>query len=43
LVAWNKVTNPKEKGGLGQKNFRVMNEVLLIKHIHKFYNKEDVP
>jgi hypothetical protein len=43
LVAWNKVTTPKEKGGLGLKNLRVMNETLLIKHLHKFYNKDDVP
>lgn len=43
LVAWNKVTMPKNKGGLGLKNLRIMNESLLIKHLHKFYNKEDVP
>jgi hypothetical protein len=43
LVAWGKVTTPKDKGGLGLKNLRIMNEALLIKHLHKFYNKEDVP
>jgi hypothetical protein len=43
LVAWEKVTTPKDKGGLGLKNLRIMNEALLIKHLHKFYNKEDVP
>jgi hypothetical protein len=43
LVAWSKVTTPKEKGGLGLKNLRVMNEDLIIKHLHMFYNKEDVP
>jgi hypothetical protein len=43
LVAWKKVTTPKDKGGLGLKNLRTMNEVLLIKHLHKFYNKEDIP
>lgn len=25
------------------KNLRIMNAALLIKHLHKFYNKEDVP
>jgi hypothetical protein len=43
LVAWDKVTTPKGKGGLGLKNLRLMNEALLLKHMHKFYNKEDVP
>jgi hypothetical protein len=43
LVAWSKLTTPKDKGGLGLKNLRIMNEALLIKHLHKFYNKEDVP
>jgi hypothetical protein len=43
LVAWKKVTTPKDKGGLGLKNLRTMNDALLIKHLHKFYNKEDVP
>jgi hypothetical protein len=35
--------HPKIRGGLGLKNLRVMNEALLIKHLHKFYNKEDIP
>jgi hypothetical protein len=43
LVAWKKVTMPKDKGGLGLKNMKLMNEALLIKHLHKFYNKEDIP
>jgi hypothetical protein len=43
LLAWEKVTAPKDKGGLGLKNLRIMNEALLIKHFHKFYNKEDIP
>jgi hypothetical protein len=43
LVAWDKVTTPKDKGGLDLKNLRIMNDALLIKHLHKFYNKEDVP
>lgn len=43
LVAWTKVTTPKDKGGLGLKNLKVMNEGLLNKHLHKLYNKEDIP
>jgi hypothetical protein len=43
LVAWENVTTPNDKGGLGLKNLRIMNEALLIKHLHKFYNKEDLP
>jgi hypothetical protein len=42
-IAWSKVTTPKDKGELGLKKLRVMNEVLLLKHLHKFYNKVDVP
>jgi hypothetical protein len=42
LVAWSKVTTPKDKGGLGLKNLRMVNEALLVKYLHKLYNK-DVP
>ena len=34
---------PKDKGGLGVINLRLQNDVLLLKQLHKFYNKEDVP
>jgi hypothetical protein len=43
LVAWKKVTTPKDKGGMCLKTLRTMNEALHIKHLHKFYNKEDIP
>jgi hypothetical protein len=43
MVAWDKVTTPKDKGGLGLKNLRVMNDALLLKQLHKFYNKEEIP
>jgi hypothetical protein len=33
---------PKNKGGLGITNIAVHNEALL-KFLHKFYNKEDIP
>jgi hypothetical protein len=42
MVAWKKVNTPKEKGGLGLKDLRIMNEALLTKHLHKLYNKEEV-
>lgn len=43
LVAWPNVMKPKDKGGLGVINLRLQNDALLLKQLHKFYNKEDVP
>jgi hypothetical protein len=43
LVAWVKVTKPKNKGGLGVINLRAQNIALLIKHLDKFYNRKDIP
>ena len=43
LVAWPTVMKPKDKGGLGVINLRLQNDALLLKQLHKFYNKEDVP
>jgi hypothetical protein len=37
------VTKPKSKGGLGVINLWRQNEVLLLKHLHTFYNKDDLP
>jgi hypothetical protein len=37
------VCKPKEKGGLGVLNLRIQNEGLLLKYLHKFYNKTDTP
>jgi len=34
---------PKEKGGLGIKDLYLQNEALLLKHLHKFYNKAHLP
>jgi hypothetical protein len=34
---------PKSKGGLGIINLAVHNEALLIKFLHKFFNKENIP
>jgi hypothetical protein len=44
LAAWDMVCKPKMKGGLGIVDFQKKNEALLLKFLHKFYNKEmDVP
>lgn len=42
-VAWTVVCSEKENGGLGVLNIKTQNEALLIKHLHKFFNKEDIP
>ena len=34
---------PKSKGGLGVINIKIHNDALLLKFLHKFYNKLDVP
>ncbi|WVZ51455.1 hypothetical protein U9M48_002601 [Paspalum notatum var. saurae] len=33
----------KESGGLGVPNLRTQNEALLLKNLHKFFNKLDIP
>ncbi|KAL6643274.1 hypothetical protein ACP70R_021455 [Stipagrostis hirtigluma subsp. patula] len=43
LASWDKVCKPKSKGGLGVINLRLHNDALLLKHLHKFYNKHDIP
>jgi hypothetical protein len=43
LAAWSMVTKPKSIGGFGVINLRMQNEALLIKNLHKFFNKEDLP
>jgi hypothetical protein len=43
LAAWDMVCKPKDKGGLGVLNLRIQNEGLLLKYLHKFYNKADIP
>jgi hypothetical protein len=41
LVAW-EVQKTKEKAGLGVFNLKLQNDALLLKHLHKFYNKESL-
>lgn len=43
LVAWNKCTRPKKKGGLGIINLRAQNQALQLKHLDKLINKKDIP
>jgi len=37
------VTRAKEEGGLGVLDLKTQNEALLIKNLHKFFNKLDIP
>jgi hypothetical protein len=43
LVAWSLAQRPKMKGGLGIKNLLLQNDALLLKQLHKFYSKSDIP
>jgi len=42
-AAWPLMTLPKKKRLLGVLNLSVQNESLLLKHLHKFYNRAQVP
>jgi hypothetical protein len=42
-VAWKSVCKPKFQGGLGVINLALQNKALLMKNLHKFYNKADIP
>ena len=42
-AAWPLVCVPKTEGGMGVLNLSVQNESLLLKHLHKFYTKAQVP
>ena len=43
LAAWSLVCRPKKHGGLGIKNLEVQNTALLLKQLHKFFCKADIP
>jgi hypothetical protein len=43
VILMEKVTRPKMKGGLAVIKLRVQNEALLLKNMHKFFNKADLP
>ena len=42
-AAWPKCCLPKNEGGLGILNINKQNESLLLKHLHKFFNKDNTP
>jgi hypothetical protein len=43
LAAWHLATRPKKEGGLGIINLRTQNDALLLKNLHKFFNRLDYP
>jgi len=42
-AAWNLVCNSKENGDLGVHDLYIQNESLLLKDLHMFFNKCDIP
>jgi hypothetical protein len=42
-AAWPMYCRAKEEGGLGVLNIKTQNVALLIKHLHKSFNREDLP
>jgi hypothetical protein len=43
LAAWKLVTKPKSKGGLGAISLRLQNDALLMKNLHKIFNRVNLP
>ena len=43
LASLDMICKPRKSGGLGIVDFHKQNQGLLMKHLHKFFNKEDVP
>jgi hypothetical protein len=42
-VAWDLVCLPKKEGGLGVIRLQTHNDALLLKNLHNFFNKQDIP
>lgn len=42
-AAWEMVCVPKEEGGMGVIDLERQNKALLMKNLHKFFNKHDLP
>lgn len=42
-AAWEMICVPKSEGGLGVLNLRTQNQALLLKFLHKFFNRADIP
>jgi hypothetical protein len=38
-----KIFMPKQQGGLGVLNLDLQNKALLLKNVHKLFNREDIP
>lgn len=36
------IYRPKKHGGLGVLNLRIQNDAMLLKFLHKFYNRHDI-
>jgi hypothetical protein len=43
LAIWKLVTRPKKKRGLGVLKLKIQNDALLIKNLHKFFSKANLP
>lgn len=43
MAAWDMVCHPKTHGVLGVINLQVESDALLMKYVHKFYNRMDLP
>jgi hypothetical protein len=43
LAAWKLATRSKENGGMGIISLATQNDALLLKNLHKFYNRMDLP
>lgn len=43
MIAWDKISLPKTHGGMGVLNIQIHNQTLLMKFLHKFLNREDIP
>ncbi|PWZ57640.1 hypothetical protein Zm00014a_012819 [Zea mays] len=43
MAAWKLVTRPKSEGDLGVLKISVHNETLLMKNLHKFFNRHNIP
>jgi hypothetical protein len=41
MIRWSAICRPKEQGGLGIVNTRILNECMLVKWIWKLYSQED--
>lgn len=43
MVKWSVVCRPKNRGGLGVKDISIQNNALMLKNLHKFFNRHNIP